>query len=84
MDLSISRDDVRTALLATAPWKASGPDGFPTGFLRACGDPLVEFLAKLYGVCIALSYWPVAWKQALVSVISKPGKTSEQQELAGG
>lgn len=84
MAISVTDDDVVTALQHMAPWKTPGPDGFPIGFLRACGYPLAAILADIYDACIRLGVWPPAFKATVVTVMPKPGKTAAQKRLAGG
>ena len=84
IDLAITGITVTEALKDTSPWKAPGPDGFPTGFLKACGPSLAEALARLYTASMTISYWPETYRQAKVVVIPKPNKTRDQLQEAGG
>ena len=79
----IDDGDVSAALLGAKPWKAAGPDGLPTGFLRACGQPAAACLAALFSACLRLSHWPAAFRQATVAILPKPGKTAAQKETPG-
>ena len=68
----------------TAPWKAPGSDGLPTGYLKMCGKPLMIVLARLYNTTLRLGHWPSPFRRARVVVLPKPGKTQEQLCFVGG
>lgn len=42
---------VAAAIAHTAPFKALGKDGIPTGFLQAMGEPLVRAMQYLAQAC---------------------------------
>jgi hypothetical protein len=81
---SITEEDITAALQKTKPWKAPGEDLIPTGFLKACGQPLREALASIATASLQLEYYPTRFKRAIVVVLRKPGKTVIQQQEAGG
>ena len=83
IDGKIDPIDVALAIGKADPWKAAGPDGLLTGFLKACGQPAADCLAALFNACLRLGHWPAAFRQAAVAVLPKPGKTAAQKEIAG-
>ena len=82
--IRVSFEDVGEALIRPQQWKAAGPDGIPNGFLRACGDPLIEAIRRIAATSLAIGYYPRAFKKARVIVLRKPGKTVSQLRTAGG
>jgi hypothetical protein len=80
----ITPEQVARVIQRTGAWKAPGPDGIPTGFLKACGDPLYRVLARLIWASLQLSYFPQQFRIAKVVVLRKSGKTASQLQEAGG
>src|SRR5436190_3842754 len=77
--------EVTEILCKTGAWKAPGTtDWLPTGFLKACGTPLAEALARITNASFALEYYPKRFKAAGVVVLAKPGKTITQKQAPGG
>ena len=54
-----------------SPWKATGPDTIPTGFLEMCGTPLFEVLAVLFQGCVRGGFYPHQFKRARTVVLPK-------------
>ena len=84
MPMAVDEDDVAATLQKVRPWKAPGPDGFPAGFLKACGPPFCRNFAAIAAASLQLGHFPTAFKKALVVVIPKPGKTPQQLRVPGG
>ena len=80
----VTVEDIRATLQRIAPWKAPGLDDLPTGFLKACGDPLARVLAILATKCFQLGWFPDEFKHAKTIVLPKPGKTPAVYKTAGG
>lgn len=78
---SVDEADIADILGKTAPWKAPGEDGIPTGFLKMCGEPLRVALAALAQASFEEAYWPQRFRSANVVVIPKADKTPEQKHL---
>ena len=76
-------DDVAYVLRNMSAWKAPGFDLLPAGFLKACGTPLHEALAKLADASFRHEHFPRCFRAARTAVIPKPGKTNEQRATAG-
>jgi len=70
----VTPEEIAQALRRTAPWKAPGADLLPTGFLKACGEPLTRILAILTTGCLRLGWFPPRFKVAKTVVLQKPGK----------
>ena len=58
------------AIQETAPWKAPGSDGLPTGYLKMCGKPLMTVLARLYNTTLRLGHWPSPFRRAGVVILN--------------
>ena len=78
----ITREMVAAALANTAPFKAPGVDGIPTGFLQAMGEPLVQAIRVLTQACWDWQHVPEAFRIARTVVLRKPGKESYSQAKA--
>jgi hypothetical protein len=84
IDSQVTPEQVARVIKRASPWKAPGRDGIPTGFLKACGEPLCRTLARLAQASLKLEYFPQRFRDARVTVLRKPGKTTAQLQLAGG
>ena len=82
LDQVVQEAEITDILRSTGPWKAPGPDLLPTGFLKACGSPLIKLLASLATASLQLEHYPTQFRTAKVVVLRKPGKTIEQQQTA--
>jgi hypothetical protein len=84
VERTVTEADTRRILSETRPWKAPGTeDLLPTGFLRACGAPLVQALTVLINKSFEYAYFPKRLRRAGVVVVAKPGKTQAQKRTAG-
>jgi hypothetical protein len=83
VDQAVTKAEIQTILRKTGAWKAPGPDLLPTGFLKACKEPLARLLADLATACLRLEHFPTQFRTAQVVVLRKPGKTIAQQQTAG-
>ena len=82
---TVDASEITEILRRTGAWKAPGTsDWLPTGFLKACGRPLAEILAKITNASFALEYYPRRFRAAGVVVLAKPGKTIAQKQTPGG
>jgi hypothetical protein len=54
--------------------KAAGPDGIQNIVLKNLPVMALRYLATIYNSCIAISYFPVAWKFAKIIMLPKPNK----------
>jgi hypothetical protein len=80
----VTAEDVEERLRWGA-WKAPGPgDDLPVRFLKACGRPLSTIIAAIAQASFDLKYFPQRFRSAGVVVLNKPGKTTLQQQTAGG
>jgi Reverse transcriptase (RNA-dependent DNA polymerase)/Endonuclease-reverse transcriptase len=70
----ISLDMVRSALRNTAPFKAPGVDGIPTGFLQAMGDPFLRAVQSLTQASWDWQHVPIAFRIARTVALRKPRK----------
>ena len=63
--------------------KAPGEDWLQTGFLKACGRPFRQAIARIAEDSFRLKHFPRCFRSAQVVVLRKPGKTLQQQQQAG-
>lgn len=71
----ITPEEIGVALKSFNNKKSSGPDGVPNIVLRKVSRVAWRFLAILFNQCINNGYFPLAWKQAIVVPVPKPGST---------
>ena len=71
----ITPEDIKAALKTLNNKKSSGPDGVPNFVLRKMSPVAWKFLAILFNQCINNGYYPLAWRQAIVVPVPKPGST---------
>jgi exonuclease III len=83
IDNQVTEEDIRDVLSKMAPNKAPGIDWFSNRFLKICGEPFRQAMAVLAAASLRLGYFPKRFKSAKVIVLKKPGKSAEQQQLAG-
>ena len=70
-------EDIAYILRNISAWKALGFDLLLAGFLKACGTPLHEALAKLADASFRHKYFLRYFRAARIVVILKPGKTNK-------
>ncbi len=58
IETQVKPEEIIQILRTTGAWKAPGDDLLPTGFLRACGDPLAAVLADIATVSFTLGVLP--------------------------
>lgn len=84
IESGVSQDQVAGAINRTGAWKAPGRDQIPTGFLKACGEPLYAVLARITQASLQAAYFPRCFRTAKVVALRKPGKTARQLQTASG
>jgi hypothetical protein len=84
VDRVVTTDQVARVVQRTGAWKAPGRDGIPTGFLKACGEPLYRTpVVRLAQASPRAEYFPCRFRDAKVIALRKPGRTAAQLEVAG-
>ena len=71
--VDVSRQELHAAIWASGPWKAPGSDRIQNVCLRECEAILAPYLLQLFSASLRLQSIPMAWKEATVVVIPKPG-----------
>ena len=71
----VTEEDVQHVLKGMAPNKAPGEDWLQTGFLKACGKPFRQAIARIAEDSFRLKHFPQCFRTAQVVVLWKPGKT---------
>ena len=76
-DIHIDTNGVKKLLSELNPFKASGPDGVESRFLKETADELAPAIAHVFQASLQQSTIPNAWRHALISPIYKPGKSDK-------
>ena len=71
---------VRKAAAKLKTRKAPGLDGVTNGALRHLNPPTIAALTRLYNAILRLGYFPRAWKEGLVVMLLKAGKSPRRPE----
>jgi len=79
----VSEDRVMWAISLFAPYKAAGRLDriFPT-LMHMGLEIIIEPLIRIFRVCIALGYVPIAWRTYRVAFVPKPGRIDYSQAKA--
>jgi hypothetical protein len=81
--MKVTTSDVKQAMSKAGASKAPGYDKLSNGFLKACGKPLLKILAQMTEASFRLQHFPCRFREAMVVVLRKPGKTVKEQTEAG-
>jgi endonuclease/exonuclease/phosphatase family metal-dependent hydrolase len=73
-EAQISREELLQELKRLKIRKSPGPDLIGGQLILQLPGSAVEVLYQIYSKCLALSYFPTAWKAAKVISLLKPGK----------
>ena len=76
-DISISEDDVYSALISLDPTKSMGNDGISPKLLKHCALALYQPLHHLFLLTFSQSYIPEEWCTHLITPILKSGFKSK-------
>jgi len=76
-DISISEDDVYSALVSLDPTKSMGIDGISPKLLKHCALALYQPLHHLLLLILSQSYIPEEWRTHLIIPILKSGDNSK-------
>ena len=71
---------VRKAAAKLKPKKAPGIDGITNGALRHLNMRTIAALARLFNSILRLGYFPQAWREGLVVMLPKAGKSPRRPE----
>lgn len=72
---SVSSGEIKPLILSLKNSKAPGMDSIENRHLKHLPASAVEFLAKIFTLCLLLGHFPNKWKVAKIRCICKPGKT---------
>ncbi|XP_070144861.1 uncharacterized protein [Drosophila kikkawai] len=75
--LTISEEEVMSAVASSKISKAPGPDGIPNAALHAVIRANTSLFTELYNKCIGERTFPRIWKQQRLVLIPKPGKLND-------
>ena len=76
-DISISEDDIYSALVSLDPTKSMGIDGISPKLLKHCALALHQPLHHLFLLTLSQSYIPEEWRTHLITPIFKSGDKSK-------
>ena len=74
---AVSDAEVKAALRGCRGTSAPGPDGIPYSVLKKVPQCTFDSLVDLYTACLAVGYFPRAWKSAIGVMLPKPDKDSK-------
>jgi hypothetical protein len=79
---AFAKEELFDLLKQTANKSALGSSGIGWELLKRGWPHMDELLTEIFTACISLRYHPTRWKEAVVVVIPKPGKTDYSQAKA--
>lgn len=71
----INQSEIRWVLDILQQFKSAGIDKILPALLQQGAEQLVPYLCHVFRTCMAYGFIPMAWKQATVTFIPKPGKS---------
>ena len=74
--LSFSVVDVSNTFKRVNPHKADGPDGIPSGVLRACADQLAGVFADIFNLSLSQFAVPTCFKMSTIVTGSQESKAN--------
>jgi len=73
LDVSISQDELHTAIKSLRCNKATGLDGISNEMLKNCNKNILIAVLKLFNYILSSSIFPSDWGKSIISVIFKSG-----------
>ena len=70
----ISIEEIKIQLGKTKGRSAPGADGIRYPVIKKCPEIVFDYLKHIYNACLNIGYFPSKWKEALGTMIPKPGK----------
>lgn len=77
LDSPITLEEVQRAISSLQAGKTPGPDGFPAEFYRTCAEDLAPKFHSMLLSSLREGALPTSMSEAVIVVISKPGKEPE-------
>lgn len=78
MTQDITDEEINRAISRLKTGKMPGADGYPAAWYRIFRKTLVPVLKKCFNYVLRGGETPLSWRQAIISVIPKPGKDKTQ------
>jgi hypothetical protein len=72
----IKEKEVQTAIRATSPLKAPGPDGITNKALQAGVDLIAAHLTRIFNQSLKLGHCPIQFQASITAVLRKPDKAN--------
>ena len=83
LDRPISREEVLLAIRKLKNNKAAGPDGIIGEMLKYAGDPVVDFLVKLFNILFDRGIFPDSWSESILLPLFKKGAPNDPNNYRG-
>lgn len=78
MTQEITEEEINKAISRLKTGKMPGADGYPSIWYKTFREILVPILKKCFNYVLRGGETPLSWRQALISVIPKPGKDNTE------
>ena len=75
---AITTEEVKAAITRVKTNKSPGPDGYTAQWYKTLRDVLTPILVKTFNWVLQTKETPISWKEAIISVILKPGKDKSE------
>jgi hypothetical protein len=76
MEALLTPREVKAAVINTAPYKATGPNGIPNTALQHALPMILPWLTSLFNNCLCLGYCLAHFYMSTTVVLRKPGKAN--------
>ena len=71
---AITTEEVKSTITRLKTNKSPGPDGYPAQWYKTLREVLTPILVKTFNWVLQTKETPISWREAIISVIPKPGK----------
>lgn len=78
----VTDSEARKAITTQGQLKAPGEDSLVCRVITKCWDSLGDWIAQLYSGMIEDGYHPLKWRRAIITIIPKPNKPSDNTPKA--
>lgn len=78
----ISPERVKEHIKALSPYKAPEPDGIPNIALQQTTDIVTPIFAQIFTAALENGWYHPQWKESIMCVLKKPGKSNYQDPKA--
>lgn len=75
---AITTEEVKNAITRQKTNRSPGPDGYTAQWYKTLRDVLTPILVKTFNWVLQTKETPISWREAIISVIPKPGKDKSE------